>query len=93
MKKIHYPALVVAVGLTLMGVAVAQHPESDIDPHRHPNLAEAQHHIAGAYESVKAAEKAHPSEYGGHLGVAIEALDKASHEIKEGAEFYNQHHK
>jgi hypothetical protein len=93
MKKIHYPALVLAAGLALMGIAVAQHPESDIDPRRHPNLAEAQHHIAQAYESVKAAEKVHPAEFGGHLGEAIKALDQASHEIKEGAEFYNHHHK
>lgn len=93
MKKTHYLIAVLAVALLLVGMSFAQRPETDIDPHRHPNLAEAQHHIMQAYESVKKAEAEHPAEYGGHAGKALEVLDQASREVKEAAEVYNSHHK
>jgi hypothetical protein len=93
MKKSFYPAVVLAVGVTLVGVSFAQRPETDIDPHKHANLAEAQHHVLQAYESTKKAEAEHPAEYGGHAGKALETLDLANRELKEAAEFYNQHHK
>lgn len=93
MKKTYYLVVVLAVGLFLVGMSFAQRPETDIDPHRHGNLAEAQHHVLLAYESAKKAEAEHPAEYGGHAGKAIEALNQANHELKEAAEFYNAHHK
>ena len=37
-----------AVCLEFTGVTFAQRPETDIDPARHPNLAEAQRHILQA---------------------------------------------
>lgn len=93
MKKTHYLAVILVAGLLLVGMSFAQRPETDIDPHRHPNLAEAQHHVMQAYESIKKAEAEHPAEFGGHLGKALQALDAANHEMKEGAEAYNAHHK
>jgi len=93
MKKTHYLAVVLAAGLLLVGMSFAQRPETDIDSHRHPNLAEAQHHVLQAYESAKKAETEHPAEFGGHAGKALQALDEANHELKEAAEFYNAHHK
>ena len=93
MKKSHYLIVVLAVCLLLVGMSFAQRPETDIDPHRHPNLAEAQHHVLQAYESAKKAETEHPGEYGGHAGKAIQMLDQANHELKEAAEVYNSRHK
>lgn len=93
MKKTHYLAVILAGGLLLVGMSFAQRPETNIDPHRHANLAEAQHHVLQAYESAKKGEAEHPGEYGGHAGKALEMLDQANHELKEAAEFYNAHHK
>ena len=92
-RKTLYLAIVLALGMTFFGISFAQRPETDIDAHKHANLAEAQHHIAQAVESAKKAEAEHPAEYGGHAGKAIQALDQANRELKEAAEFYDQHHK
>lgn len=94
MKKTHYLAVILAGGLLLVGMSFAQRrPETDIDPHRHANLAEAQHHVLAAFESAKKGEDEHPAEYGGHAGKALELLDQANHELKEAAVFYDAHHK
>jgi hypothetical protein len=92
MRKI-YAAAVLAVALTLMGVASAQRPEQDIDPRRHPNLAEAQHHIAQAIESARRGEREHEGQFGGHAGKSIEYMRLADQELKEAAEYYNHNHR
>ncbi|HXX99399.1 MAG TPA: hypothetical protein VEI54_00670 [Candidatus Limnocylindrales bacterium] len=93
MRKISYPALVLVVGLTLIGVAVAQRPETDIDPHRHSNLAAAQRHIVEAYEKVKEAQRSNNDDLGGHGERAIELLNRASRELKEAAEYVDRNHR
>ena len=46
---------VLAAVLVLAGVAVAQRPVEDIDAHRHPHLAAAQHHIGAAWQEAETA--------------------------------------
>ena len=52
-----YLAVVVVVCLAFIGVTVAQRPETNIDPSKHPNLAEAQHHILQAFEKIDEAQR------------------------------------
>jgi len=75
-----------------MGVAYAQRPETDIDPSRHSNLAEAQRHVVEAYNKTVEAQKANKEELGGHAEKAIQLLDQANHELKEAAEYADHHH-
>jgi uncharacterized protein HemX len=92
MRKFRFSAIVVALGLALMGVAFAQRPETDIDPNRHANLAEAQHHVVQAYQKIVEAQQANKEQLGGHAEKAIRLLEQANHELKEAAEFANHHH-
>jgi hypothetical protein len=90
-KKSFYLVAAIVVGLILMGVAYAQRPETDINSHRHPNLAEAQHHVVEAYNKTVEAEKANHDELDGHGERAIELLDHANHELKLAAEASDRH--
>jgi hypothetical protein len=83
---------VFCVAVVCGGVALAQGPETNIDPSKHPNLAEAQHQIAAAYEKIDAAQQANKDELGGHGEKAKELLSQASRELKAAAEYANQHH-
>ena len=78
-----------ALGAVLMcgGIVLAQDPGVDIDPHRHPDLAEAQHHIQQAYQKIGEAQRANRDELGGHAQKAKEMLDGANRELKAAAEF------
>lgn len=73
------------------GVLFAQRPVENIDPHRHPNLAEAQHHIQQAYDKADEAQKANKDELGGHAEKAKEHLVEADRELKMAAEFADHH--
>jgi F0F1-type ATP synthase membrane subunit b/b' len=92
-RKRFYLSGALAVGLTLVGVAFAQRPVTDIDPSRHANLAEAQQHVVQAYNKVVEAQKANKDELGGHAEKAIELLDQANRELKAAAEFADHYHK
>ncbi|MGA8074843.1 MAG: hypothetical protein WB995_15305 [Candidatus Acidiferrales bacterium] len=92
MKKFKYPAIVVTLGLALMGIAFAQAPETDINPARHPDLAEAQHHVVQAYGKIVEAQKANKDQLGGHAEKAIHLLEQANHELKEAAEYADHRH-
>jgi hypothetical protein len=76
--------------LALIGVSFAQRPETNIDPARHPNLAEAQHHILQAFEKIDEAQRANNNQLGGHAEKAKQLLDQASRELKQAAEFANR---
>jgi hypothetical protein len=91
-KKSIYLAAALAVGLILMGVAYAQRPETDIDPHKHSNLAAAQQHVVEAYNKTVEAQKSNNDELGGHAEKAIQLLDEANHELKRAAEYADHHH-
>jgi len=86
-------AVVLLVGLIFVGIALAQRPATNIDPGRHANLAEAQHHIVQAFEKIDEAQKANKEELGGHAEKAKELLDQASRELKEAAEYADHNHK
>jgi hypothetical protein len=60
------------VGLFLGGMSFAQMPAEDIDPHKHPNLAEAQQHLRQAYGKTDEAQKKNKDELGGHAEKAKE---------------------
>jgi hypothetical protein len=90
-QKSIYMAAVLATCLAFIGVTLAQRPETDIDPAKYPNLAEAQHHILEAVEKIDAAQKANKDQLGGHADKAKQLLDQASHELKEAAEYANHH--
>jgi hypothetical protein len=91
MKRFKYPAIIVTLALTLMGIAFAQQPETDINPNRHSNLAAAQHHVVEAYGKIVEAQKANKDELGGHAEKAIQLLEQANHELKEAAEYADHH--
>lgn len=92
MRMVRYSAIVVTFGLALMGIAFAQKPETDINPNRHANLAAAQHHVVEAWAKITEAQQANKDRLGGHAEKAIQLLEQANHELKEAAEYADQHH-
>lgn len=72
---------------------LAQKPAINVDDTRHPNIAAAQRHISAAWGSVDEAQRANKEELGGHAEKAKQLLDQASHELKEAADYADQHHK
>lgn len=81
------------LSLAAAGVVVAQAPGVDIDAHRHPNLADAQHHIQQAYEKIDEAQKENRDELGGHGEKAKQLLLQADEELKRAAEVSDAHHR
>lgn len=90
-KRSVFLAATLVLGSILITVAYAQRPETDIDSHRHPNLAEAQHHVVQAYNKTVEAQKENKDELGGHAERAIDLLDQANHELKLAAEYADRH--
>jgi hypothetical protein len=86
-QKWVYRTAVLAACLVVIATSYAQRPATDIDPARHGNLAEAQHHILQAFEKIEDAQKANRLELGGHGEKAKQLLDQASRELKLAAEF------
>ena len=78
---------VLCVALVGGGIAVAQKPERDINPQRHPNLAAAQELCVQAWFKVEEAQKANRDELGGHAQRAKELLEQVNHELKQATEF------
>jgi hypothetical protein len=78
-------------GVTLFGAGLVFGQGVNIDPARHPNLADAQHHIAQAMEKIDVAQKENRFDLGGHADKAKEFLVQADRELKEAA-VYADHH-
>jgi hypothetical protein len=78
---------VLVAGLVCGAALYAQRPVEDIDPHRHSNLAEAQHHIMQAYAKTEEAQKDNKDNLGGHAEKALHSLEEADRELKAAAEF------
>jgi hypothetical protein len=78
---------VLGAGLVCGAALYAQRPVENIDPHRHPNLAEAQHHIMEAWGKTEEARKDNKDNLGGHAEKALQHLEEADRELKEAAEF------
>jgi hypothetical protein len=79
-----------ALALTLT-IAQAAPPADNIDPHRHPNLAAAQHLSTQAYEAVSAAQSANDWDMDGHAAKAKELLEQVNRELKAAAVAANHH--
>jgi hypothetical protein len=86
-KRKIFLGIVLCAGLVGGGMLLAQGPVANIDPHRHPSLAEAQQHIQQAYAKTDEAQKANKEELGGHAEKAKEHLMEADRELKAAAEF------
>jgi hypothetical protein len=78
---------ILTAALVFAGVAIAQRPGMDIDPHRHANLAEAQEHIQQAYAKIEEAQQANSDRLGDHAEKAKQLLAEASRELKAAAEY------
>lgn len=71
-------------------VTMAQEPVVNVDPHRHPNLAEAQRLMVKANEAIATAQRDNRYDMHGHASKARELLAKASEEVKAAAEDANR---
>lgn len=84
--------VVLALALLCTGLILAQRPEQDINPKRHPNLAAAQRLSAQAYDKIVAAQQANEWDMQGHAQKAKELLDQVNQELKLSAQDANAHH-
>ena len=76
------------LGSVLMcGGIFAQAPTLNIDHNKHPNLAEAQHHIQQAYQKIDEAQQDNKEQLGGHADKAKQLLGEADRELKAAAEY------
>jgi hypothetical protein len=73
------------------GMLCAQRPVANIDPHHHPNLAEAQQHLMQAWAKADEAQRANKDELGGHAAAAKQHMEAADHELKAAAEWADHH--
>jgi hypothetical protein len=85
LKKIVLGCAVLAASAALAG------PPVDNVGRRHPNLEAAQRLSTQAYEKIVAAQQANEYDLGGHAAKAKELLDQVNRELKQAAEFANQH--
>jgi F0F1-type ATP synthase membrane subunit b/b' len=76
-----------AGALVFGGFALAQGPVVNINPQRHSNLADAQHHLQQACGKIDEAQKENKDELGGHAAKAKDLIDAADRELKAAAEF------
>jgi hypothetical protein len=86
-RKNLFLASVLAGVLVCGGAVLAQAPGMTIDANKHPNLAEAQHHIQQAYQKIDEAQHVNKEELGGHAEKAKDLLQQADRELKAAAEF------
>ena len=84
---------VLSLALICGGVAVAQMPKDNVNPHKHPNLAAAQHLSQQAWEKITAAQQANEWDMEGHAAKAKDLLDQVNRELKMAAEAANHNHK
>jgi hypothetical protein len=73
------------------GIAVAQRPKENVNPGRHPNLAEAQDLSRRAWEKIVDAQRANEWDMDGHAQKAKNLLDEVNKELKRAAEAANRH--
>ena len=80
------------VSLVITGSTIAQRPpDRDIDPHRHPILADAQRLLDQAYNRISDAQRANEWDMRGHAAKAKALLEQASRELKAAAIADNRH--
>ena len=71
--------------LLIGGIAIAEHPATNVSKGRHPNLAEAQRLSLQAFEKITAAQEANEFDMQGHAAKAKELLDQVNKELKQAA--------
>jgi hypothetical protein len=77
---------ILVIGLVAGGYMIGQGPPPpNVDPNRHPNLAEAQRACDHAYEKLRDAQQANDYDMQGHAKRAEHLLTDASREIKLAA--------
>lgn len=87
-KKVAVMAIAI---LMLTGtIALAERPETNVSPNKHPNIAAAQQLCREAYEKIVAAQRANEGGMGVHADKAKDLLEKAAHELKLAAEDANE---
>ncbi len=75
------------------GMAIAQRPVENINPHHHPNLAAAQRLSEQAYQKIVAAQQANEFDMEGHAQKAKELLDQVNQQLRLAANWANKNHK
>lgn len=85
--------LLLGAALFVGGMAFAQKPVENVNPHRHPNLAAAQRLCDQAYNKIVAAQQANEWDMEGHAQKAKDLLDQANRELKKSAEWANANRK
>jgi len=85
--------LVLGMVLFCAGMAIAQRPVDNINPHRHPNLAAAQRLSTQAYEKIVVAQHANEWDMDGHAQRAKELLEQANQQLRLAAEWANRNHR
>jgi hypothetical protein len=86
-------ASILGASLLASGITIAQAPERDISPLRHPNLAAAQRLIDQAFNKITAAQNANEFDMDGHAAKAKDLLDQASRELRAAATAANRNQK
>jgi hypothetical protein len=71
------------------GLTLAQEPVEDIDKGKHPNLAEAQHHVVEANQRIAEAQKDNHYDMKGHAEKARQLLAQVNLELKAAAQAAN----
>jgi len=84
---------IAAATLFCGGILLAQKPERDVSPRRHPNLAAAQRLCDQAFGKITAAQEANEFDMNGHAAKAKELLEQAGRELKLAAEAANKNGK
>ena len=92
MRRIVVLRATLVLALLCAGMLFAQErPADNIDPQRHPNLAEAQKLCNRAYDKLVEAQGANQFDMNGHAQKAKDLLVEASHEMKAAALAANKH--
>jgi hypothetical protein len=90
-KKNIVLSTVFCAGLVCGGALFAQRPVTNINPQKHPNLADAQRHLQEAWGKADEAQKANKEGLGGHAQKAKEHMEAADQELKAAAEYADHH--
>lgn len=90
-KKNILLSTVFCAGLVCGGALFAQRPVTNINPQKHPNLADAQRHLQEAWGKTDEAQKENKEGLGGHAQKAKEHMEAADQELKAAAEYADHH--
>jgi hypothetical protein len=93
MMKLRILTAVLGCSFVIGGIAIAQAPERNVNPGRHPNLAAAQRLSRQAFEKIVAAQEANEWDLDGHAQKAKDLLDQANNELKAAAQAANRNHR